>query len=83
MISALSTKCQVVSGASIRACRGLYRHIVALEADEDLYQEVLVPYQSSDEEDSPPPTPPSPPRRPPSKVIMEPEVKRAPKRKCE
>lgn len=72
-----------ISGASIRACKGLFRHVVALEEDKDLYNEVLVPLkQKSDESESPPPSPHLM-KRPASKFDASPEVKKAQKRKCE
>ena len=34
---------QMCAGSSIRACRSLGRHIVALEPDVELFEQVLVP----------------------------------------
>jgi hypothetical protein len=38
------------SGASIRACRSLNRHVVALEPELELYEEVLLPLIPASEE---------------------------------
>jgi hypothetical protein len=73
----------IALGASIRACKALYRHIIALEADTSLYQEVLVPLLPplDEEEDSRPPSPIIK-KRVASKHDDEPEAKKAPKRTC-
>jgi hypothetical protein len=73
----------IALGASIRACKALYRHIIALETDTSLYHEVLVLLllPLDEEEDSRPPSP-IVKKRVASKHDDEPEAKKAPKRTC-
>jgi hypothetical protein len=73
----------IALGASIRACKTLYRYIIALEADTSLYQEVLVPLipPLDEEEDSCPPSP-IVKKRVASKHDDEPEAKKTPKCTC-
>lgn len=73
----------IALGASIRACKALYRHIIALEVDTSLYQEVFVPLLPPlDEEEDSRPLLPIVKKRVASKHDDEPEVKKAPKRTC-
>lgn len=72
-------------GASIQACRSLNRHIVALEPERDLYEEVLLPLLPSSEEvessERREPDPPHQRKRTSQADDDEVEKKIAPKRK--
>ena len=74
------------AGSSIRACRSLGRHIVVLESDVELFEQVLVPLLPTSEEKSSDsrrdPSPPQQRKRPPHVEDDEVEKKSAPKRKC-
>ena len=50
--SRIRRKCgfQLCAGASIRACRILSRHVVALEHDVELFEEILIPLFPTSEE---------------------------------
>ena len=73
----------ICAGTSLLAGRSIGRHMVGLEADNALYNEVLVPLITH----PPPPEPvipdPSgtPKKRPAPGFMDEPEVKRAPKQR--
>ena len=73
-------------GASIRACRSLNRHIVALEPEPDLYEEVLLPLIPAPEEvessERREPDPLVPRKRTSQTDDDEVEKKVAPRRKC-
>ena len=62
------------AGSSIRACRSLGRHIVALEPDVELFEQVLVPLLPTLEEKSSDsrrdPSPPQQRKRPPHVKTM-------------
>ena len=74
------------AGSSILACRNLGRHIVALEPDVELFEQVLVPLLPTPEEKSSDsrrdPSPPQQRKRPPHVEEDEVKKKSAPKQKC-
>ena len=74
------------AGSSIRACRSLGCHIVALESDVELFEQILVPLLPTPEEKSSDsrrdPSPPQQHKRPPYVEDDEVEKKSAPKWKC-
>ena len=74
------------AGSSIRACCSLGRHIVALEPDVELFEQVLVPLLPTPEEKSSDNrrdlSPPQQHKRPPHVEDNEVKKKSAPKRKC-
>ena len=74
------------AGSSIRACCSLGRHIVALEPDVELFEQVLVPLLPTLEDKSSDsrwdPSPPQQCKRPPHVEDEEVEKKSASKQKC-
>lgn len=80
----LLTTTTLILGASIRACQCLHRHVIALESDKPLYEEVLLPLLPPTEVQSgkvPKPSPPNAKKRF-ADFDDEPEKKSAPKRSC-
>ena len=73
-------------GASIKACRSLNRHVIALEPELALYEEVLVPLMPPSNEGSSEshqdPEPIQQRKRPTHADDEEVDKKSAPKRKC-
>ena len=76
----------ICTGASIRACQSLGRHVVALEPDVELFEEILVPLlptpKEKDIDSRCDPSPIQQRKWPPYVDDEEVEKKSAPKRKC-
>ena len=76
----------ICARASIRACQSLGGHVVALEPDVELFEEILVPLlptpKEKDIDSRRDPSPAQQWKRPPHVDDEEVEKKSAPKQKC-